>query len=342
MAAIAKAVKRGKENAAPRKVVEEVEVDDSFDTLGDNKKRAGRDGEPSLATAIAERDRARKERDAYARQFEELSKLRNTDVEALFARFKERASEQAATQTKIIADLEALNAKLAARARALEKDVAAATARADKAAKALPLDASLEGKTGAALREEVGKLRLALKGKEGELARVQKEYDAEVKQHQALQKSKSGSGSGAGAAPAPAAAAGSGQTADEAEKDAESLKLYEDLSGLAVLGVEVRDGKAGRETVFTCCQTSDGKSLAFKLRYFKEPNRTTKQWERMVQYTPNARALQHERARDRALVDRLGPFTGEFVAPRDQVAALAEQMRARLAGTAPVDDVPDA
>lgn len=40
----------------------------------------------------AERDRAIKERDAFAKQFEDLSRLRQTEPEALLAKFKEQTA----------------------------------------------------------------------------------------------------------------------------------------------------------------------------------------------------------------------------------------------------------
>lgn len=43
----------------------------------------------------SERDRLRKERDTFAKQFEELSRLRNTASESLYDRYKEKATLQA-------------------------------------------------------------------------------------------------------------------------------------------------------------------------------------------------------------------------------------------------------
>jgi hypothetical protein len=42
-----------------------------------------------------ERERLRSQRDAFAKQFEELSKLRNTDTEAVFEKYKEKVTLQA-------------------------------------------------------------------------------------------------------------------------------------------------------------------------------------------------------------------------------------------------------
>lgn len=40
----------------------------------------------------AERDRMRRERDVFAKQFEELSRLRHSEPEGLLAKFKEQAA----------------------------------------------------------------------------------------------------------------------------------------------------------------------------------------------------------------------------------------------------------
>ncbi len=43
----------------------------------------------------AERDRLRTQRDAFTKQFEELSKTRSTDIEGVFEKYKEKAGLQA-------------------------------------------------------------------------------------------------------------------------------------------------------------------------------------------------------------------------------------------------------
>lgn len=78
---------------------------------------------------------------------------------------------------------------------------------------------------------------------------MKRDYDAEV----AL--SKEAAQKRATLTPAPAAV-----TADEATKDTQLIKLYEDLTNLTAPGIKVKDGGAGKEYSFVCVQTIDGKS----------------------------------------------------------------------------------
>jgi hypothetical protein len=47
----------------------------------------------------AERDRLRSQRDGFSKQFEELSKLRTTDMESVFDKYKEKTALQAKSES---------------------------------------------------------------------------------------------------------------------------------------------------------------------------------------------------------------------------------------------------
>lgn len=57
--------------------------------------RGGACGGPALTACKAECKRLREERDAFAAQFEELARLRNTGAEELLEKFKQRAEARA-------------------------------------------------------------------------------------------------------------------------------------------------------------------------------------------------------------------------------------------------------
>lgn len=73
---------------------------------------------------------------------------------------------------------------------------------------------------------------------------VEKEYKFEVEQHR-----KSTKGTLA-----------ISTTPEEADKDAASLKLYEDLTDLGIMNVKIVQGKNGKEYTFNCIQTVGGRS----------------------------------------------------------------------------------
>lgn len=89
---------------------------------------------------------------------------------------------------------------------------------------------------------------------------LEREYKAEVEHSRSLQASKaSGSGSGSSAAAAQPSAA-SLSIPEEAEKDQQAIRLYEDLTDLNISNVKVRPAKHGKEVVFNCVQTVDKRS----------------------------------------------------------------------------------
>lgn len=47
---------------------------------------------------------------------------------------------------------------------------------------------------------------------------------------------------------------------EDSEKDALSLGLYEDLSGLAILSVSVKKTQKGKDVTFKCMQTYEDRS----------------------------------------------------------------------------------
>ena len=84
---------------------------------------------------------------------------------------------------------------------------------------------------------------------------LEREYRAEVEHSRALQSSTKTAPSALAASTGPIAT-----DDEEAAKDAESLKLYEDLSELAITNVKIKHGKGGKEVTFTCVQTVEGRS----------------------------------------------------------------------------------
>lgn len=73
----------------------------------------------------------------------------------------------------------------------------------------------------------------------------------------------------AGAEAASSSAAGSSaQASQEQEKDAQSLRLYEDLTDLAIVDVKIRQERSGKEVIYNCVQTTDKRStsLPWQLR----------------------------------------------------------------------------
>ncbi len=60
---------------------------------------------------------------------------------------------------------------------------------------------------------------------------------------------------------APSLAASVSTTREEAEKDVQSLKLYEDMTDLNIMNVKIKSGgKNGKEVTFNCVQTVEGRS----------------------------------------------------------------------------------
>lgn len=124
--------------------------------------------------------------DDFAKQFEELSRLRKTDVEALFEKYKEQVAikmkggcssrgqcSNLSAQQDLLTGQEALLKKEASKIQKLQKALSEARDESEREAKrAAQLEAPpvLEGKIDSfnpeALREEVHKLRKSIKSKD--------------------------------------------------------------------------------------------------------------------------------------------------------------------------------
>lgn len=87
------------------------------------------------------------------------------------------------------------------------------------------------------------------------VATLKVDLEAEIQHSQQLQDA-------ASKAPAPAAP----PPVEDSEKDALSLGLYEDLSGLAILGVSVKKTQKGRDVTFKCMQTYEDRSALIRNR----------------------------------------------------------------------------
>lgn len=81
------------------------------------------------------------------------------------------------------------------------------------------------------------------------VATLKVDLEAEIQHSQQLQ-------GAASKAPPPTAP----PPAEDSEKDALSLGLYEDLSGLAILGVSVKKTQKGKDVTFKCMQTYEDRS----------------------------------------------------------------------------------
>lgn len=149
----------------------------------------------------SENDRLREQRDAFSKQFDELSRIRNTDSEKLFDKFKQNVDVQtkgkltpiffllagrtadSIAQNEIIETMTKLNEKQSSRIAALERSLAAAQKNAELAASTSTLPAKAvepvpvaltsasslsksDLKELKALREEVSSLRKGVKDKD--------------------------------------------------------------------------------------------------------------------------------------------------------------------------------
>ena len=84
---------------------------------------------------------------------------------------------------------------------------------------------------------------------------LDKDYRAEQEHSRSLQAELQASKSGSKLAQSVST------TPDEAEKDAQCLRLYEDLTDICVVSVKVEQGgKGGKEVVFNCIHTVGGRS----------------------------------------------------------------------------------
>ena len=83
---------------------------------------------------------------------------------------------------------------------------------------------------------------------------MEREFKAEVEHSRSLQASTR-------SAPTPSLSASVSVDPEEAEKDAQSLKIYEDITDLCITNVKVKSGgKNGKDVTFNCIQTVDNRS----------------------------------------------------------------------------------
>ncbi|BEI84299.1 hypothetical protein CcaverHIS002_0409030 [Cutaneotrichosporon cavernicola] len=273
-----------------------------------------------LKRVQAECDRLRRERDAFAKQFEQLSSLRNSGPEALLEKFKETAEAKSKAQAEVIRSQEALYEKQMAKVKSLEEALAASQQALDRAeASAAPpkFDAKLERMGQRELQGEVHKLWDVVKAKDGEIAALQREYQEEIAHSRKLQET----------------AAQMRRSAEPAAKPVVnevhslSVRLYEELTGLDILDAQVRpDPKTGDERIYKCIQTTGGRNYTLRLSLRNEFDKQRKQWKKMVQFAPS----DMDKETDRKLLKRLGPFRDAFDIPRDQLPAAYAQLTARM------------
>ncbi len=342
----------------------------------------------------AERDRLRIQRDTFTKQFEELSKTRSTDIEGVFEKYKEKAGLQAKgksgiglkgtrpnvvraiAQNDIISSLTESNEKLQARAQTLEKALAAAKEAsttlpsAGGVFEAAPAPAKADPKEVKALKEELAKAQAALKEKDEKseslqpalpcllfrpkrpVSSLERECKAEVEHSRSLQ-------AAAKSGPAASLAASVSTTPEEADKDSQSLKLYEDMTDLNIMNVKIKSGgKNGKEVTFNCVQTVEGRSasprhpsyplklmsctgLNFKLRAYNELDpelvavKSDNPWVKSVVYQPIS--LEYETDTD--FIKRLGIFASEFSVRKEQLGVLWENLKSRISVNGVLEDM---
>ncbi|WWC72926.1 uncharacterized protein I206_106890 [Kwoniella pini CBS 10737] len=347
--------KVGKENAPPSRTTKKTDTEDGnasdasdavdlprksgkgLSKAPSSKSLNGEDDDAKelkrrLTAVTAERDRYRSQRDTYSTQFEELTKSRS-DGEGLLDKYKQKAEIQSKAQNDIIASQTALMEKLQAKVKSLEKALAlnekdkelpnAGGPFDDSSTKADPKDIKV-------LRDELSKLKKENKAKDTEISELQKQYQVEVEYSKSLiagkQQLNSSTNKSLGASTSTTNTTYS-TNPEEAAKDAASLALYEDLTLLQIANVKIKPARIGKEEIFNCILSVDGRSLNFKLRCYTELDKsvTPPKYNKSVHYTPEL--LQHE---SEAFIKRLDYFANEFVVPRDQLGGFLLEMRAKM------------
>ncbi|WVN87828.1 uncharacterized protein L203_103023 [Cryptococcus depauperatus CBS 7841] len=282
---------------------------------------APKDLKRKLGAMTAERDRLITQRDTFSKQFEELSRLRSSEAEGLLEKYKQKAELHAKTQNDIIASQTALMEKLQAKVQQLEKSLAAAReASLSSASGPIESNEKPNPKEIKVLKDELAKVKSESMAKDEKIINLEREYKAEVEHSRSLQASSKIPAS------APTTTALS-NTPEEAEKDAASLGLYEDLTLLNIANVKIKPGRYGKERTFNCVMSVNGQSLNFKLRCYTEVDKTNVKdpYTKLVHYTPEL--LQHE---PEAFVQKLDYFGKEFVVARDQLAGFFVELRAKM------------
>ncbi|CAD6574243.1 MAG: hypothetical protein TREMPRED_001069 [Tremellales sp. Tagirdzhanova-0007] len=292
-----------------------------------------------LTAMTLERDRMRTQRDTFSKQFEELSKTRSTDVEGVLEKYKEKAGTHANAQNDIIASLAALNDKLQARIQTLEKASVPLPSAGGvfEAGPAIVPPAKADPKEVRALKEDLAKVQSALKGKDEKILSLEREIKAEVEHSRLLQATAKAGG-------APSLAASISTTPEEAEKDAQSLKLYEDMTDLNIMNVKIKQGaKNGKEVTFNCVQTVEGRSLNFKLRACNELDlslvaaKADNPWIKSVIFQP----VGLENEADAEFAKRLGIFATEFSVRKDELGELWRELKSRISVNGVFDESMD-
>lgn len=141
---------------------------------------------------------------------------------------------------------------------------------------------------------------------------LRREYQAEVDHSRKLQESRSSK--------APAAAPST------SPEQLQTLRLYEDLTGLDVLSAVITQSKSGEQRTFKCIQTVGKRTYCFKLRLFNEYDRQKGSWEKQAELLPTEIGSET----DQAFLRRLGPFVEGFAIPRTQLVEAWKQLVARM------------
>ncbi|KAL0247818.1 hypothetical protein I308_103896 [Cryptococcus tetragattii IND107] len=274
-----------------------------------------------LASVTSERDWIQSQSDKFSKQFEELSKLRSTDAEALLQKYKEKTEIQAKAQNDIIASQTALTEKLQAKVQSLEKSLAAAR----EAAIPVESNAKPDPKEVRALKDEIAKMKSEINAKDQRIVNLEREYKAEVEHSRSLQDSSKN--------PSSTLASDSvSQTLEEAEKDHASLALYEQLSLMNIVNVKIKDSRFGKERTFNCVMCVNGKSLNFRLRCYTEVDKKQDKsnpdypYVKVAHYTPEL--LQNE---SEEFVEKLEYFAREFTVPRRELGGFFAELRSKMA-----------
>ncbi|WVW79550.1 hypothetical protein I302_101519 [Kwoniella bestiolae CBS 10118] len=358
-ASTAKGTKKvGKENAPPSRSAKKADIEEDQDGLdgGSADEDVPRKSKPlsksqssskalqpnngeeddvkelkrKLAAVTSERDRYRSQRDTYSSQFEELTKSR-TDEEGLFEKYKQKADLQAKAQNDIIATQTALTERLQAKVKSLEKALLSSSTDKEKELPSAggPFDSSkTDPKEVKAMKDELTKLKNDNKAKDSEILELQKQVQAEVTYSKSLIE-KQQLNSSTNKHPSLGSGTGLGNT-EESAKDQASLALYEDLTLLNIANVKIKPARFGKEEVFNCVLSIDGKSLNFKLRCYNEIDKSDPSKPKYIKsahYQPEL--LQHE---SEEFIKQLDYFANEFVVPRDQLGGFFMELRAKVGG----------
>ncbi|ORX39279.1 hypothetical protein BD324DRAFT_619116 [Kockovaella imperatae] len=329
-------VKRvGKENAPPKRTVKapkDVEEDDELELSMDNSM-SSEDAQKSktdkrvaelqrrLTAMTAERDRMKTQHGTMSKQFEELSKIRKTEAESVFEKYKEKAAIQSQAQNDIISNLTALNDKLQAKVSSLETALMEMrqSEKVESTSSGPPDPKEIK-----ALKEQLSAAAASLKRKEERLTSLDKDYKAEQDHSRSLQAQLQAAKSGTKLSHSVST------TPDEAEKDAASLRLYEDMTEMAIVNVKVEHGgKGGKEIIYNCIQTREGKSINYKLRAYNQldpeiaKSKGDNPWVQRIRYHPGVM----DQEIDRSFVSRLGVFAQEFTVKREELPSMFQELR---------------